>query len=94
MQGLVSLRYLEAFKGPVMLRRRDEEEPLHSAAKESLNEVMLALKNAGTLSPNLLLQWHLCLDGELGPQQFWVVPYEPVKLGDWNSASAWAEIID
>ncbi|KAF8608059.1 hypothetical protein BDV93DRAFT_519131 [Ceratobasidium sp. AG-I] len=86
-QGLVSLKNLEAYKGPVMLRRRNVAGSLRSDAQESLDEVMLALKSSGTLGPDLLLQWHLCLDGVLGPQQFCVVPDEPVRLGDWETGS-------
>ncbi|KAF8608055.1 hypothetical protein BDV93DRAFT_602954 [Ceratobasidium sp. AG-I] len=84
-QGLTSLKDLEAFKGPVMLRRRNEGGSLHDDAEESLGKLMSALKGSGTLSPDLLLQWHLCMDGEHGPQQFWVVPDEPVRLGDWQT---------
>ncbi|KAF8608054.1 hypothetical protein BDV93DRAFT_519125 [Ceratobasidium sp. AG-I] len=84
-QGLTSLKYLEAFKGPVMLRRRNLGRSLRDDAEESLDELMLALKGSGTLSPDLLLQLHLCLDGEQGPRQFCVVPAEPARLGDWET---------
>ncbi|KAF8608056.1 hypothetical protein BDV93DRAFT_519127 [Ceratobasidium sp. AG-I] len=84
--GLTSLKYLEAFKGPVLLRGRTIGGLLDGAAQKSLHEVVSALKNSGTLSPDLMLFWHLLFDEGNGPKQAHWVPDEPVRLGDWNTA--------
>ncbi|KAF8608061.1 hypothetical protein BDV93DRAFT_602959 [Ceratobasidium sp. AG-I] len=85
-QGLTSLKHLEAFKGPVLLRGRTVGGVLDGTAQKSLHEVVLALKNSGTLSPDLMLHWHLLFDEGNGPRQAHWVPDEPVKLGDWKTA--------
>ena len=85
MQGLVSLRFLESFKGPVLLQGRSVRGSLCDVAQKSLHEMVSALKNSGTLSPDLLLHWHLLFDGGHGPRQAHWVPEEPVRLADWET---------
>ncbi|KAF8608058.1 hypothetical protein BDV93DRAFT_504569 [Ceratobasidium sp. AG-I] len=85
-QGLASLRHLEAFKGPVLFRRQTATGSSYDIARGRLDEVVLALKASGMLNPDLLLQWHLCFDEGNGPKQLEVVPAEPVRLGDWKFA--------
>ncbi|KAF8608057.1 hypothetical protein BDV93DRAFT_519128 [Ceratobasidium sp. AG-I] len=85
-QGLTSLKCLEAFKGPVLLRGRTIGGLLDGAAQKSLHEVVSALKGSGTLSPDLMLHWHLLFDEGNGPRQAHWVPDEPVRLGDWKTA--------
>ncbi|KAF8608062.1 hypothetical protein BDV93DRAFT_504572 [Ceratobasidium sp. AG-I] len=85
-QGLASLKNLEAYKGPVLLRRRIlDRRSSKGAAQESLDEVIRALRESGALSPDFLLQLHVWLNGVYGPKEFWTIPHEPVKLGDWKS---------
>ncbi|KAF8608060.1 hypothetical protein BDV93DRAFT_519132, partial [Ceratobasidium sp. AG-I] len=91
-QGMASLKKLEAFKGPVLFRRRHIGELTDIDARKSLDEVVLGLRASRTLSPDLLLQWHMCFDEGYGPVQLDVVPTEPVRLGDWKFASTRALI--
>ena len=84
MQGLVSLRHLEAFKGPVLFRRQGARGSSYNIARKCLDEVVLSLRMSGTLSPDLLVQWNMCFDEGSGPKQLEVVPTEPVRLGDWK----------
>ena len=92
MQGMASLKSLEAFKGPVLFRRRYIGESVYDDARKSLDEVVVALRASGTLSPDLMLKWHMCFDEGYGPAQLDVVPVEPVRLGDWKFASTRALI--
>ncbi|KAF8598250.1 hypothetical protein BDV93DRAFT_609947 [Ceratobasidium sp. AG-I] len=86
-QGLASLRYLESFKGPVLLRGRSVGGSLCDAAQRSLDEVVSALKNSGTLSLDVLLHWDLLFDEGNGPRRSHWAPDEPARLGDWKTAS-------
>ncbi|KAG8773534.1 hypothetical protein FRC12_002485 [Ceratobasidium sp. 428] len=76
-KGLISLRHLRAYKGPILFQRQNSVEahhPLRSQLTVSLARLLRLLRETGMISPRTLFQWHVWSDGVYGPKQYMILP--------------------
>ncbi|KAG8737637.1 hypothetical protein FRC10_007979 [Ceratobasidium sp. 414] len=76
-KGITSLRYLEAYKGPILFQRQNSVEAHHSLrvqVKASLAKLLKALRATGAVNPEALFQWHIWSDGVFGPKEYMTLP--------------------
>ncbi|CUA77866.1 hypothetical protein RSOLAG22IIIB_06839 [Rhizoctonia solani] len=90
-RGLSSLPHLRSYRGPIVIKRPEPTDPrvassalIQKTVKATLVELAGRLEAKG-VSPDVLFQWCMWVDGKYGPKEFEMVPQDgPRRLDRMN----------